>query len=260
MKDSVKDFEDLNNRINNLFEGLGWLNPGNWFNDKPKSNEPNKEFKRGEAAKKYLNKIESGECERGTSNGRFTSEPGSDKAYFYDKRGNQTGFVENIKPFLTKAGITKQTLRCYNLIKDPLKIGWLFDGNFNATILGWDSKSKKIIFQGKWNGGFFKGINYKHPEEQNPVTEKRNYKYFILRKGKEIGPYSSSQIIKAIQKNIIDIETVIRPENSAEYQYIKDNPLFSFLLKSNKTTTSSKKNVPNKPFIKPVAIKASKKK
>lgn len=260
MKDPVKDFEDLNNRIDILFEGLGWLNPGNWFNDKSKPNEPNKGFKRGEAATKYLNKIESGECPRGTSNGRFTSEPGSDKAYFYDKKGNQTGFVENIKPFLNKAGITKQTLRCYNIVKDPLKIGWLFDGNFDATILGWDSKLKKIIFQGKWNGGFFKGINYKHPEEKTPATEKRNYKYFILQKGKEIGPYSSVQITKAIQKNIINLETVIRPENSAEYQHVKDNPLFSFLLQNSKATTTPKTNTVAKPFVKPVAIKTLKRK
>ena len=261
MKDSVKEFEDLDNRINALFEGLGWLNPGNWFKDKPKQGQPNRSYSRGSALSNYLSKIDAGECEYGTSNGRFSSEPGTDSASFYDQTGNLTGKVANIKPFLKQAGITKQTLRCYDLNKDPLKIRWLFDGNFEAEILGWDSKKKKVIFQGKWNKGLFGGISYKTPS-QTPEAENKVYGFYILTSRNKLkGPYSSNQIVKSVQNGSLSVDSIIKPENSADYQQIKDNKLLSMLIKTISTKqTKSSLSTTSKPITKPKAVKNTKKK
>lgn len=254
MKDSIKEFENLNNRINKLFEGLGWMNPSNWFSDNSQTNKIKDSYKRGSALTDYLSKIESGECEYGVSNNRFSSEPGKNDAYFYDESGEVTGYVKNIKPFLSKAGITKQNLRCYNLDKDKLNISWLFDGKFNAEILSWDTKKRKIIFNGKWNGGLYNGITYVNPDYK-PSIEKQKYKYYILNKGKEVGPYTSDQIVKAVNKGVISTESIIRPENSTDYQQIKDNALLAILFKSVKTTKSS---VVKKPITKPSIVKKPK--
>ncbi len=172
MKDSVQEFENLNNRIDKLFEGLGWLNPTNWLKDKPKYDEPNRNYTSGPALNKYLSKVESGECDFGVSNHRFSSDPGKSDAYFYNKSGDIAGYVKNIKPFLEKAGITKQTLRCYDLNKDKMKISWLFNGNFEADFLSWDRSKRKVIFQGQWKNPLlpFEGIESKRLDT-NPITK-----------------------------------------------------------------------------------------
>ena len=172
MKDSVKEFEDLNNRIEKLFEGLGWLNPGNWFKDKPQSGQPNRNYTSGPALNKYLSNIENKKSDLGQYNNRFSSDPGSTDAYFYDRNGEITGYVKNMNPFLESAGITKATLRTYDLKKDPMKIKWLFDGNFEADFLGWDKKNKKVIFQGEWKNGLFGGIEYTTPKKTGTTTKK----------------------------------------------------------------------------------------
>lgn len=258
MKDSIQEFEDLNNRIDNLFEGLDWLNPGNWFKDKSKYNQPNREYSRSSVVSDYLSKIESGECDSGISNERFSSEPGSDSASFYDESGNLTGKVKNIKPFLKGAGITKQTLRCYNIDKDPRRIAWLFNGKFDAQILGWDAKKKKVIFQGKWNGGLFNGVAYKNPEE-TPEIENKVYRFYVLSSRNKLkGPYTTNQIVKAIISGSLTLDSIIKPENSADYQHIKDNKLLSMLINKvpNKPINSTLKS---KNIIKPKAVKTSKK-
>lgn len=196
MKDSVKEFEDLDNRINRLFEGLGWLNPTNWLKDKPKSNEPNTNYNgTGPALIKYLSKVDSGDCDFGISNKRFSSDPGKSDAYFYDNSGDITGYVKNIKPLLEKAKITKQTLRCYDLKKDKLKIAWLFNGVFEADFLSWDTKTRKVIFQGQWKNNTlpFEGIEYQRVQANPTVKAKPTVKSSIkppiklpIIKGKQI--------------------------------------------------------------------------
>lgn len=171
MKDPVKEFENLNNRIEILFEGLGWLNPKSWFTDKPKYGQPNRTFNRGQAATQHLSDIDAEKSELGAFNKRFSSDPGMSTATFYNKKGQITGDVKNIKPFLQNAGITKATLRTYDLNKDPLKIRWLFDGRFEADYLDWNKKQKKVIFKGKWLTSTlpFNGID---ANNQIPISKK----------------------------------------------------------------------------------------
>lgn len=172
MKDPIKEFENLNSRIEKLFEGLGWLNPGNWFSDKPQSGQPNRSYTPGPALNKHLSDIENKKSDLGVYNNRFSSDPGSVEAYFYNKKGEITGHVKNINPFLESAGITKATLRTYDLQKDKMKIKWLFDGVFEANFLGWDKKNKKVIFQGEWKNGLFGGIEYKEPNKLGTTVKK----------------------------------------------------------------------------------------
>jgi len=250
MKDPVKQFEELDGRINKLFEA--WFKPSTWFQDKPSSGSKSISFQQTDAQKQRRKDVETGlECPSGTSNGRFGSEHGSAKAKFYPN-----GKVEDINPFLRNAGISKRTLRCYDLKKDKMKIAWLFDGNFEADVLDWDPKKKKVIFQGKWNGGLFGGINYAKPN-QTPEIEKRNYGYFVLSKrGVESGPFTANQIIKAVNNGKLTMDSVVRPENFADYQRIMDNKILSFILTPPSTTTSkpgTSKGLKSK--IKPVSIK-----
>lgn len=242
MKDPVKQFEELDGRINNLFEA--WFNPKSWFQNKPKYGSKVKIDFTGKTAsgEQRRQAVEDGtECEPGESNRRFGSELGSAAAKFYPN-----GKVKDINPFLINANISKRFLRCYDLQKDKMKIAWLFDGNFDADVLDWDPKKKKVIFQGKWNGGLFNGINYARPS-QAPETEKRNYKFFVVSKrGVESGPYTANQIVKAVNKGKLTIDSVIRPENFADNQYIKDNKTLSFMLKIPPTTPIKKKK-PKKP-------------
>jgi len=232
MKDPVKQFEELDGRINNLFEA--WFNPKSWFSNKPSSNTKKIDFQQTDAQKQRRQDVESGEeCAPGQSNGRFGSELGSAEAKFYPN-----GKVKDINPFIRNAGISKKFLRCYDLKKDKMKIAWLFNGDFEADVLDWDPKKKKVIFQGKWNGGLFNGVNYARPK-QTPETEKRNYGYFVVSKrGVESGPFTANQIIKAVNNGKLTIDSTVRPENFADYQHIRDNKILSFMLKSPSATTS----------------------
>jgi len=250
MKDPVKQFEELDGRINKLFEA--WFNPKSWFQDKSSSGPKKIQFQQTDAQKQRRQDVESGEeCAPGYSNGRFGSEHGSSKAKFYPN-----GKVEDINPFLRNAGISKRFLRCYDLQKDKMKIAWLFNGNFEADVLDWDPKKKKVIFQGKWNGGLFNGLNYAKPN-QTPEIEKRNYKYFVVSKrGVEKGPFTANQIVKAVNKGTLTVDSKIRPENFADYQYVRDNKILSFMLKIPSTTTSkSKAHSGIGAGIKPISVK-----
>jgi len=237
MKDPVKQFEELDGRINKLFET--WFNPKSWFQNKPSNGPLVIDFKhRTDAQKQRRQDVETGEeCAPGESNGRFGSELGSAEAKFYPN-----GEVKDINPFIINAGISKRFLRCYDLQKDKMKIAWLFNGNFKADVLDWDPKKKKVIFQGEWNGGLFNGINYAKPS-QTPETEKRNYGYFVLSKrGVESGPFTANQIVKAVNNGKLTTDSAIRPENFADYQYIRDNKTLSFMLKNSSVTTSAPKS------------------
>lgn len=163
MKDQVKEFEDLNNRIEKLFEGLGWINPSNWFQDKPKLGATKEYVSNNPSLNKYLSDIDAKKSNLGAFNNRFTSEPGSTEATFYNQKGAISGHVRNIQPFLQNAGISKEILRTYDLKKDKLGIKWLFDNPFDAEFLDWDKKNRKVIFKGVWKGGHhsFNGIEYK---------------------------------------------------------------------------------------------------
>ena len=260
MKDLVTEFENLNDRIESLFEGLGWLNPSGWFKNKQQSDQPNKEYTRGPALTKYLSKIETGDCDSGISNKRFISNPGSSEAYFHNALGG-ISTVKNIKPFLEKAGITKQTLRCYDLNKDPLKIDWLFDGVFDAEFLSWDKDKKKIIFKGRWTptSTQFNGVLAKTPEELASSNKIEN-KYFVVIGDKEYGPFSSGDIVKSIKSNKplkgykrfkATLETIIRPTNSTHTQLVKDNK--SLVLKLQQTSSNIVKKA-QKTTKKPVIV------
>jgi hypothetical protein len=225
MKNPFEELQKLSEETEQLFEAFGW------FKRKPK-NQPQ--------ATSYLNQhqqnIETGaECAPGKSNGRFTSELGSNEATFYTIKGGRTiptGTVKNIKPFLDNAGISKKIMRCYNLDKDPLKIAWLFNGEFAADILDWDKKKRKVIFQGTWKKGLFGGINYEAPNVQKPKPNPMESKFFILNQGVEIGPYTAAQIVKMMKNNTVNLNTVVRPEDSVDYQNIGKEKTLKFLLQS----------------------------
>lgn len=255
MKDYIKEFEEINERVEKLLEAGFWnrlknVVTGKSFGDSAEGKKKQANRKSGvtrkytssTAAQNYLQSIESGEeCKPGVSNGRFSSEPGSNSATFYKAKGDKgTGIVKDIKPFLDNAGISKKTLRCYNLEKDPLRIAWLFDGTFNADVLGWDKKKKKVIFQGDWKDGLFGGINYPRATDKmaDSPLEKQ---YKIVKKGQEIGPFSANDILKLIAKGKETIDTIIRAVDSTDYQYVKDDKILSYLLKSltKKTTTQT---------------------
>ncbi len=224
MKNQIDELQKLSEETERLFEVFGW------FQRKPKAKS---------AAISNLDKhkqgIDSGtECAPGKSNGRFTSEVGSNEAIFYTISNNKTvptGIAKNIKPFLDNANISKKILRCYDLQKDPLKIAWLFNGEFVADILDWDKKKRKVIFQGTWKKGLFGGINYEAPT-QKPTVNPMESKFFILRQGVEIGPYTALQIVKMMKNNTVNGQTVVRPEESLEYQNISKEKTLKFLLQS----------------------------
>jgi hypothetical protein len=265
MKDPVKQFEELDGRINNLFEA--WFNPKSWFSNKPSSTASTVSYGGSSLADKIRHRKESGEECGGTgntSNKRFYSEDGSNSAKFYSKKGEITGEVDDIKPFIDGAKISKKYLRCYNLTKDPLKIAWLFNGNFKANVLGWNPKTKKVTFQGKWKGGVFMGEKYAGSEETPVVIDKKVYGYYVILNNKSIGqkngkPFTASQIIDKINrqeplyykldkitkqkigdptKGVYDENTIIRQENLADPQYVKDNKTLSLMLNPPTTTQS----------------------
>lgn len=244
MKDSLEKFEDLNKRIDKVFEAFDWLNPKKWLNPQSKDNNTS-------SIDRHLQSIESGdECAPGQSNKRFVSPLGKYDASFYSIKRiagknilAKTGTVKDIKPFLDNAGISKRILRCYDLQKDKLRIAWLFNGEFDADILDWDPKKKKVIFQGKWHKGIFGGINSAKPTEQ--ILSPLEKMYYVVVSGHEIGPFSAENILKSYQKNKVNGDTVIRPDNSADYQHIKDDKVLSFLIKS----------MPTKPSKAPVVAK-----
>lgn len=251
MKDSVKEFEKLNENLNKILEA-NWFNPLSWFSDKSQESEPNKSYQRSDVINKHLQSIESEEeCAPGTSNRRFSSEPGSNSATFYsikNKKIVQTGFVKDIKPFLDNAGISKKFLRCYDLSKDKLKINWLFNGEFNADILDWDKKKKKVIFQGIWKSGLFGGINYPKQDEKT-IESPLEKKYYILDRNQEIGPYTASQILKLKQNWKLSDSSIIRPSDSTDYQYLNKDKTLAFLLKNDYMGTKPVKST-EKPAIK----------
>lgn len=261
MKDSISEFEDLNGRIEKLFEGLGWMNPLNYFKDKPKHNQANTTYSgRGQALNKHLAGIESGEeCALGQSNGRFVSEPGQQDAHFYSIKKNKlfrSGYVKNIKPFLDNAKISKRFLRCYDLQKDSMKIGWLFDGEFNAEMLDWDIKKRKVIFQGTWKMGAFNGIMSPNTNQPKPPITKQ---YFVLISGQEVGPYTAGDIVKSFEKGKLTADSIVRPEDSSDYIHIKDDKTLSFLTKSIPKKPNNQKVTPKKSLVaKPVSKRAKK--
>jgi hypothetical protein len=226
MKNHLQELQQLFDETEKMFEVFGW------FKKKPAA-QP--QVQQQTYLQKHQQGIESGsECAPGKSNNRFTSELGSNEATFYSiKKGKTvpTGSVKNIKPFLDNAKISKQTLRCYNLEKDPLRIAWLFDGEFDADVLGWDSKKRKVIFQGTWKKGLFGGINYEPPSKK-PAINPMESKFFILKQGIEIGPYTAAQMVKLMKNNTVNGETVIRSEESAEYESVGKNKTLKFLFKS----------------------------
>jgi len=247
MKDSVLEFEKLNDKVEKFFEAFS-LNPLDWFKDKREA-EPNASYQKGQAVDKYLSSIESGEeCAPGVSNNRFHSEPGSNSATFYsikNKKLTPTGFVKDIKPFLANAGLSKRVLRCYDLKKDKLNIAWLFNGEFNADILDWNKKQRKVIFQGTWKNGLFAGLNY--PKVTEPTVESPLKKqYFILKKNQEIGPYSAAQILKLVEKKQLNTNSIVRPTESTDYQYVGKDKILAMLLKAIATPAkkSTKKSNP----------------
>ena len=280
MKDPIKQFEELDGRINNLFEV--WFKPSTWFSSKQSSTGATASYGGSALADKMRKDKESGaECGEGNSgNKRFNSEDGSNSAKFYNKKGEITGEVDDIKPFISGAKISKKYLRCYNLTKDPLNISWLFNGNFKASVLGWNPKTKKVTFQGKWKGGVFMGEKYAGQEETSAIIDKKVYGYYVILNNKSISnngkPFTASQIIDKINKKeplyykldkitktkigdpakgVYDENTIIRQENLADPQYVKDNKTLSLMLNPSPATTSNQN--PTNPFS-PTKIKPSK--
>jgi len=244
MKDSVKEFENLNQKVEVLFESLSFLNPNKWFSDKSSDAEANRNYSQNSTINQYLQSIESGEeCSPNAPNQRFHSEPGSNSATFYSIKNKKlvpTGFVKDIKPFLANSGFSKKMLRCYDLSKDRLKIGWLFNGEFNADILDWDKKKRKVIFQGQWKNGLFGGISYsKHSDKaiESPLSKE----YYILKKHQEIGPYTAGQIIGLVEKGKLSFGSIIRPIESTDYQYVSNDKNLAFLLQKPTPKTTPKK-------------------
>jgi len=263
MKDPVKEFEDLNNRIENLFEAFNWgkLHPKNWlYKDKP---QPNKQYVRSSSVEKHLANVDAKKSDLGKYNNRFTSEPGSSEAFFYDKSGKRS-HVKDITPFIENAGITKATLRTYDLKKDPMKIGWLFDGNFEAELLDWNKSSKKVVFKGKWfpASSKFMGINYDQADNV-PTAKKIEFKYFIKKADKEFGPFSSNDIVQSIKNKVTikgfkNLNTIVRAENASDYEKISDNKTLSYFISSlNKVITTKNPAVakPVRPIVKPTIAK-----
>jgi len=224
MKNQIEELQKLSDETEQLFEAFGW------FRKKPKPQATATSY-----LQQHQQNIETGaECAPGKSNGRFTSELGSNEAMFYNVKGGKTvptGIVKNIKPFLDNAGLSKKLMRCYDLQKDRLKIAWLFNGEFTADILDWDKKKRKVIFQGTWKKGLFGGINYEAPTQKKTINPMES-KFFILRQGVEIGPYPAAQIVKMMKNNTVDGNTVVRPEDSADYQNISQEKTLKFLLQS----------------------------
>lgn len=228
MKNHLNELNKLFKETEELFEAFGW------FKRKPQNQTPS-----ASSLQQHQQAIETGnECAPGKSNGRFSSELGSSEATFYsvkDKRIVPTGFVKNIKPFLDNSGMTKRMMRCYDLVKDKMKIAWLFNGEFNADVLDWDRKKKKVIFQGTWKSGTFGGMKAENPNEKpesKPAVSPMQSKYYILRQGTEIGPYKASDIVTMMRNNTVNGNTIVRPENAAEYNYVSKDKTLQFILKS----------------------------
>jgi hypothetical protein len=285
MKDYAQQFDELNERVEKLFEAGFWQKlkgaakstaqklSGVPFEDSPEEKKRKKNLKAGvnrtyvsntSSASNYASSIETGEeCKPGKSNGRFYSEIGSNSAVFYSLVNNKvtpTGFVNDIKPFLDNAGISKKILRCYNLEKDPLRIAWLFNGAFKANMLDWDKKKRKVLFHGDWKGGggaVFGGILQGAEEKAANSPLLKQYK--IVKKGQEIGPFTANDIINLISKEEAKrkeiekktpgvqyvpkytVDSIIRALDSTDYQRVKDDKTLSYLLKtfSQKQPTSN---------------------
>lgn len=244
MKDKVKEFELLQEKSEKIFELFG-----NLF--KPASRNLNITHQKSQVTNNYLASIDNGtECAPGHSNNRVTSEPGSTALTFYSIKGGKlapTGQVKNIKPLLDNAGISKKVLRCYDIDKDPLKIRWLFDGEYIADILDWDKKQKKVIFQGKWINGIKGGImNPGDPEQKviSPLQEK----FMVYFQGREIGPYTGMQIKAFYMKKTFTANTKVRQENSKDYVFLKDTKLF-FLIAGKQPVQQAGKQAPVSPLM-----------
>ena len=118
-----------------------------------------------------------------------------------------------------------------------MKIGWLFDGNFEAELLDWNKSSKKVVFKGKWfpASSKFMGINYDQADNV-PTAKKIEFKYFIKKADKEFGPFSSNDIVQSIKNKVtikgfknlkVTLDTIIRPTNSANTEFVKDDKLLT---------------------------------
>lgn len=194
MKDPVKQFEELDGRINKLFEAnflkrlFNRVKPTNKSQtsspqSKSLSSTTSSDYEDADTLiKNYKKGLESGAgCTTGVPNGQFKSAPGSNSAIFLTvttkpiipittgqtqnkkfnvigkplkKTFHAVGKVDDISKFLSNAHISKEYLNCYDIKKDPLKIKWLFNGAFDAKTLDWDENSKKVKFTGTWKGGF----------------------------------------------------------------------------------------------------------
>ena len=188
-KDQVEKFEMLEKSINEAFSDFA-KRLGKVFSSNKNSTGSTASDSATSILQKHQQDAESGgECSVfGTKpHGLFYSTTGAPDAYI----GKNRNYVKNIMDFQ----ISKRELRCYDLKKDPRRIGWLFKSNvkFQAEkIWGgpqstyfsgvWYSGTFKGIWVGDWSnfkGGEFKGkyLNGQEPAPQSQKKSKGEYEF-----------------------------------------------------------------------------------
>lgn len=256
MKDQVEEYEQLQAKIDNLFEAIklpSWLTP------KPRTNTINITHQKPQSVIDYEKSVENNtECPGG-GNGRFVSELGSASGTFYSSNFKHKGFVKDLTPLINNAKISKKFLRCYDLTKDPMKIAWLFNGDFEADYLDWDTQQKKIIFSGKWKNPSLPmyGINVSN-QTDSKSPHNRTYKVFLNKK--IFGPFTFDQMIAMLQKKQLNAQSAILPSDGNNYIALSDDKSLSIILqnlapkaKTTKGKTVTKTSTLGK-VIKPVKI------